>query len=167
MVIPLVLIRYALLALLSRDALRRAAYFPPLIGKEKAAYWVNFVTGVGLIIYPFFINVYAGSPWFYAGLALYVTGAALYLASIVNYAKPSGSGINTAGLYRLSRNPMYVAYFIYFLGCAVMAKSLILLAILVVFQISTHFLILSEERWCIEKFGDEYREYMKRARRYI
>jgi protein-S-isoprenylcysteine O-methyltransferase Ste14 len=36
-----------------------------------------------------------------------------------------------------------------------------------VFQISSHWIILSEERWCVKQFGDEYIDYMKRVRRYI
>jgi protein-S-isoprenylcysteine O-methyltransferase Ste14 len=168
LVIPLILIRYGLLALLSREALMRAAHFAPAAGGgEKAAYWVYQITGLGAIVYMCFLTVAADSVWFFTGLAVYIIGAALYIASIINYAKPAKSGLNTAVLYRFSRNPMYVAYFIYFLGCAIMTESLILLALIAVFQISTHFLILSEERWCLVKFGDEYREYMESVRRYI
>ena len=29
------------------------------------------------------------------------------------------------------------------------------------FQISAHWIILAEERWCIQKFEEAYREYMK------
>lgn len=166
-VIPIILLRYILLGLLSREALSRAAHFAPLIGKERAAYWVYQLTGLGAIVYLFFLTVKADSFWFFAGLGVYILGTALYAISVINYAKPKTSGINTGGLYRLSRNPMYAAYFIYFTGCAMMARSLILLAILIIFQISTHVMIIAEERWCIEKFGDEYREYMKRVRRYI
>lgn len=167
LVIPLILIRYGLLGLLSREALSRAAYFASLEGSEKAAYWVYQMTGVGAIVYLCFLTVTSDSLWFFISLAVYIIGAVLYAASVVSYARPKTSGINTAGLYGVSRNPMYVAYFIYFLGCTLMAKSLILLAILVVFQISTHAIIRSEERWCMEKFGGEYREYMRRVRRYI
>lgn len=167
LVIPILLIRYGLLALLSRDALKRAAHFAPLEDNEKWAYWVNVNTGIGMMIFMCFNTVSAGTDWFWAGLALYVIGTVLYTVSVINYAKPKESGINTRGLYRVSRNPMYVAFFIYFLGCAVMTSSLILLAILLAYQISNHVIIKSEERWCAEKFGDEYREYMKRVRRYI
>ena len=62
---------------------------------------------------------------------------------------------------------MYVSYFICFAGCAFLTQSLILGGIVLVFQISAHWIILSEERWCMEKFGDSYVEYMKRVRRYI
>ena len=36
-----------------------------------------------------------------------------------------------------------------------------------VYQISTRSIIISEERWCLEKFGDEYKEYMARVGRYF
>jgi protein-S-isoprenylcysteine O-methyltransferase Ste14 len=167
LVIPIILIRYGLMALLSREALKRAAHFAPLEDNKKWAYWVNVSTSIGMMIFMFFIKVSADTAWFFAGLALYVIGAVLYAVSVINYAKPKTSGINTSGLYKVSRNPMYVAYFIYFLGCAVMTSSLILLAILLAYQVSTHVIIVSEERWCVEKFGGEYSEYMKRVRRYI
>ncbi|MFR6330355.1 MAG: methyltransferase family protein, partial [Eisenbergiella sp.] len=82
-------------------------------------------------------------------------------------ATPSENGINKNGLYRVSRNPMYVAYFVFFLGYVLLTQSLILLALVIIFQISAHWIILSEERWCMEKFGDEYVQYLKRVRRYI
>jgi protein-S-isoprenylcysteine O-methyltransferase Ste14 len=60
-----------------------------------------------------------------------------------------------------------VAYFVYFLGCVLLTRSLLLFAILLVFQISAHWIILSEERWCMEKFGEDYIRYMRGTRRYI
>lgn len=71
------------------------------------------------------------------------------------------------GLYRLSRNPMYVAYFICFLGMALLTRSVLFLGLVAVFQISAHWVILAEERWCLEQFGERYRRYMGKVRRYI
>lgn len=167
LLIPLLLIRYALLALLSREAFRRAAHFAPMAGRERWAYWVYQATSLGAIVYVFFLAVRADSIWFYIGLGAYAAGSALLAASVVSYAKPKGSGINTGGVYGFSRNPMYIAYFLYFLGCAGMAGSPVLLAAALVNQMSAHFIILSEERWCLYKFGDEYREYRDKVRRYI
>lgn len=109
LLIPFMLIRFGFLSILNKEGLKRAAFFAPLVGKVKVAYW----------------------------------------------------------FYRISRNPMYVACFIYFLGCVLLTQSLILLAILIVFQISAHWIIRSEERWCIKKFGEEYKSYMSEVRRYI
>ena len=76
-------------------------------------------------------------------------------------------GMNRNGIYKFSRNPMYVAYFICFAGMAVLTRSLVLLAVVMVFQVSAHWIILAEERWCMEKFGTAYGQYMKEVRRYI
>lgn len=166
-VIPLILIRFGLLSILDKKSLRRAAYFAPLIGKEKTAYWFYQISNILIFVYLCFLKITADPYWLYVGLVIYSLGVILCLVSISNFAKPAENGINLKGLYQFSRNPIYVAYFIYFLGCVLLTQSLILLAILFVFQISAHFIILSEERWCIKKFGEDYINYMKRVRRYI
>ena len=166
-VIPLLLIRFGLLSVLDKESLRRAAYFAPLIGKEKVAYVFYQLSNLMIFIYLCFLKIRLEQPWYYVGLLIYTLGVLLCFIVTMNYAKPSGKGINIKGLYRLSRNPMYLAYFIYFLGCVLLTRSLILLTILIVFQISTHWIILSEERWCIETFGEEYEDYMRKVRRYI
>ena len=50
---------------------------------------------------------------------------------------------------------------------ALMSGSWILFALLALFQIASHWIILSEERWCIREFGEEYVRYMRKVRRYI
>jgi protein-S-isoprenylcysteine O-methyltransferase Ste14 len=167
LLIPFILIRYGLLSILNKEGLKRAAFFAPLIGREKAAYWFYQISNILIFVYLFFLKIMTTSYWFYAGLAIYGLGILFCLASVSNFAEPAKNGINLKGLYRISRNPMYLAYFIYFLGCVLLTQSLLLLAILMVFQISAHWIILSEERWCIKKFGEEYKNYMNEVRRYI
>ena len=70
-------------------------------------------------------------------------------------------------MYRYSRNPMYVAYFVCFLGMALLSRSAAFLVILALFQISCHWIILAEERWCIETFSAAYLDYMRTVRRYL
>jgi len=166
-VIPLMFIRFGLLGILDKGALKRAAFFAPLIGKEKVAYCVYQISNILIFVYLCFLKITTAPYWFYAGFVIYGLGVLLCLVSVLNFAQPAEAGINLNGLYRISRNPMYVAYFIYFLGCVLLTQSLILLVILLVFQISAHWIILSEERWCIRKFGEEYINYMNKVRRYI
>ncbi|QHQ59790.1 phospholipid methyltransferase [Anaerocolumna sedimenticola] len=166
-VIPLILIRFGLLSLLDKEALKRAALFAPMIGKEKVALWFYQISNILIFVYLCFLKIKTDPYWFYVGLAIYGLGVLLCLVSVLNFAKPAENGINLKGLYQLSRNPMYLVYFIYFLGCSLLTRSLILLAILFVFQISAHWIILSEERWCVKKFGQEYIDYMNKVRRYI
>jgi protein-S-isoprenylcysteine O-methyltransferase Ste14 len=167
LVLPLILIRFGLLGILSKDAFKRAAFFAPLTEKEKPAYWFYQISNILLFAALCFLTVTADPYWLYPGLAVYGLGTFLCIVSVLDFAKPEKNGINVKGLYRYSRNPMYVAYFVYYLGCVLLSRSLLLLAILLVFQISAHQIILSEERWCIGKFGEEYIQYMKKVRRYL
>ena len=168
LLIPFLLIRFVLLFALDRNAVRRAAHFAPLRGREKIAYVVYQTATAGILLCPVFLSVRTDfSPMFFAGATCYVLGLCLLAASVVAFSSPDDMGLNTNGIYRLSRNPMYVAYFVCFIGIAMLTKSLVLFGMILTFQISAHWIILSEERWCLENFGDDYRRYMAQARRYI
>lgn len=71
------------------------------------------------------------------------------------------------GFYRISRNPIYVMVDIAWIGMAVATASWLLFVLIVFYMIVLHFLILAEERICLEKYGDSYREYMNKTSRYI
>jgi protein-S-isoprenylcysteine O-methyltransferase Ste14 len=166
-VIPIIIIRYALLSILNKEALTRAAYFAPLVGRERIAYWVYQVTTLLIIVDLVLLKIRVDSDWFYIGLVVYGFGLVLYAISMADYARPKKSGINVNGLYQISRNPMYIAYFICLFGCVLISNSWTLFTLLIIFQISSHWIILSEERWCIKKFGEKYMKYMNKVRRYI
>lgn len=165
--LPILAIRYALLIFLNKEAFVRAAHFAPLQGKERVAFGVYQVTLILFAVALMFHKIKTGSAWFYSGFAVYGLGLILYARSMVDYARPKSTGLNTGGLYRLSRNPMYVAFFLCLLGCVLMSASWLLLVLLGLFQVSSHWIILSEERWCIREFGKEYTAYMDRVRRYL
>ena len=168
LLLPFLAVRFLLPLILNPKALARAAYFAPVQGREKTAYYIYQMCNIAMFIYLFFLKIRPGDSWqFYTGLLCYILGLCLLTAAMVNFSFPDETGFNRRGLYRFSRNPMYVAYFICFAGMAFLTRSGILLGLVTLFQISAHWIILAEERWCIRKFGDRYREYMKRVRRYI
>ena len=168
LLIPFLMIRFGLLSILNPQSIQRAAYFAPVQGNERVAYYIYQISNIGIFIYLIFLKFKIDFSWqFYLGLFCYIAGLCLCAITIVNFSAPDDSGLNINGVYRYSRNPMYVAYFICFLGMALLTQSLILLVVVVIFQISAHWIILAEERWCIDKFGAIYEEYMKNVRRYI
>lgn len=168
LLMPFFLIRFGLLARLQKTAIARAAHFAPMERGEMAAYWVYQLSNVAVLAVLLFSRVvFTPLPFFGAGVAVYLGGTVLLTVSIVNFAAPSASGVNLNGLYRVSRNPMYVAYFVFFLGCVLLTQSLWLLGAVVVFQVSAHWIILAEERWCVQSFGEKYVQYMKNVRRYF
>jgi len=167
LVLPIIFIRYGIVSILGKEASKRTTFFPPTEGKEKLAYWVYQITMLLLMIVSFFEESKLNDIISFIGLGIYVIGTILYTISIVQFARPNKNGLNTNKLYKISRNPMYVAFFLYFLGCSMLLNSWLFLSILVIFQISVHYLVLSEERWCIKEFGEDYKNYMKKVRRYI
>ena len=87
----------------------------------------------------------------------------------VNPHKPNhASSIVTSGVYRISRNPMYLGM-LFILVAAVLKfghpTGIIVLPFYVWYM--TRFQITPEEIVMEEKFGDEYRNYKKRVRRWI
>ena len=165
--VPFLFIRFVLLGLLDKKALSRAAFFSPTIGKEKIAYWFYQISNVLVFLYLFFLKIETTPPLFYIGLVIYSLGIIICVFSIFSFAKPAENGINTNGIYEISRNPMYIGYFVFFLGCVLLTRSSLLIIFSIVFQISAHWIILSEERWCIKEFGKEYISYMNKVRRYL
>ena len=154
MAIPIIIIRYAFLNILNKEAFKRAAYFAPLVGRERIAYWVYQITTLFIMVDLLLLKIKVDSDWFYIGVVTYSFGLVLYAISMLDYARPKTNGININGLYRISRNPMYIAYFICLFGCVLISSSWTLFTLLIIFQLSSHLIILSEERWCIKKFGE-------------
>ena len=168
LLLPFFLVRFGLLSLLNRAAVKRAAYFAPLADKEKPAFWVYQISNVAIVAAMLFLTIKSTPSWLLlTGLVVYAAGFILLIVAVVHFAAPDGTGLNRKGLYRQSRNPMYVAYFVFFIGCALLTQSWILFAFVLLLQISAHWIILSEERWRAGKFGADYLQYMKEVRRYL
>ena len=168
LLLPFFLIRFGLLSLLDKSAIQRAAHFAPMEGRERTAYWLYQLSNIAIVIYLFFLRVkFTPALPFYAGAILYLLANLLLILSVVNFATPARDGLNRQGLYRFSRNPMYVAYFLYFLACSLLTQSALLFAFVLLFQLSAHWIILAEERWCENNFGEAYRQYKRQVRRYL
>lgn len=72
------------------------------------------------------------------------------------------------GPYRWSRNPMYVAMTLLYSGLAVAAGSLWTLALVVpVLLLIRYGVVAREEAYLERKFGDSYRIYKSRVRRWL
>jgi protein-S-isoprenylcysteine O-methyltransferase Ste14 len=78
------------------------------------------------------------------------------------------TAIVTAGPFRYSRNPIYVALTLLYLGIGMVLNALwVLLLIVPVIAVMQRGVIAREERYLERKFGDEYRRYQVRVRRWL
>ena len=81
--------------------------------------------------------------------------------------KPS-TAIVTTGLYRFSRNPIYLALTLLYLGIIVMDSNIWgVLALVPVLYLMTTGVIQREETYLEEKFGQDYLEYKASVRRWF
>jgi protein-S-isoprenylcysteine O-methyltransferase Ste14 len=77
------------------------------------------------------------------------------------------TSVITSGPYAWSRNPMYVAWTVIYIGVICIINSVWLLLLLPVALVLTHFVVLREEKKLEELFGDSYSDYRQNVRRYI
>jgi len=105
------------------------------------------------------------------GIALAAAGVIAFRRSrtTVNPLTPSASSsVVATGVYRISRNPMYLGFLLALAGWAVHlsnAGAALLLPVFVAYM--TQFQIKPEERALLAKFKSEYAQYMSRVRRWI
>lgn len=109
---------------------------------------------------------------------LAVTGLGVALAGVrhfrrarttVNPLRPEeATQMVTSGIYRFSRNPMYLGLLLVLAGCAVWcdsAASLLVLPLYVAYL--TRFQIIPEERALAARFPQGYAEYRREVRRWL
>ena len=109
----------------------------------------------------------------FAGLALLMDLSALLLffrlKTTPNPIKPENANmIVTRGMYRISRNPMYVGLFFWLVVWAIKLSVLSPFLLLPLFiWVITVQQIIPEEKALEKKFGDSYLNYKNRVRRWI
>ena len=115
------------------------------------------------------LSLYLGSVLTIAGVALVLAAAGLFRKRNTNV-KPwqPATTLVTSGLYRATRNPMYLGMSLLYAGLALILDSILALVLLpvVLIVIRTH-VIAREEHYLEARFGDDYRSYRQRVRRWF
>ena len=103
------------------------------------------------------------------GLAVVTVALRAFRRAGTNVETPKPTiALVTDGVYAWSRNPMYVALALLFAGIAVLANSGWLAALWVAYVgVLRVGVIAAEERYLEGKFGDQYRAYRARVRRWL
>ena len=140
---------------------------PPLNEKEHKLDVIATLIFFASIIYSFFLPLKLGTAWLYIGLIVYLFGMILNIVAGINLVNTPLDRPATKGLYRISRNPIYLSTNLMFIGIGIACASWLVLLLIAISIILQNILIDAEERWCLEKYGDAYREYMNRTPRWI
>ncbi len=88
-------------------------------------------------------------------------------SSSVDHRRPTTEVISS-GPFRYSRNPIYVSMTMLCTGIAMVTNNLWILVMMIPAVLVIHYLvIIKEEAFLEEKFGDEYRRYCASVRRWL
>ena len=105
-----------------------------------------------------------------AAAAALMTGALLGLRRAGTNVEPwrPSTALVTTGVYRFTRNPIYVGMTLIYLAVALAADSLVALLLLAPLLVAVyHGVIAREERYLDAKFGERYRRYKGAVRRWF
>ena len=146
--------------------------FPPLVAA------IGCVIGLALtFLYPVPIVSGKGTPALLtAGVAFVLMFLGLAISANVTFRR-AGTPANpyrpttalaSGGPYRFSRNPMYLGLVLFTVGLGLVLDSMWFLLVAVAVMLALrNLVIVHEERYLEEKFGDQYRDYSKRVRRWF
>ena len=140
---------------------------PDLTNKEKAVFNARHIIFLASCVYCIFLPLKLSTPWFLGGLLVYVLGMLIEALALLSFYKTSVDMLITEGVYSISRHPIYVGFFFIKIGISMSCLSWIFLLLAIISVILENDMVDVEERWCLEKYGDAYREYANRTPKWI
>ncbi len=110
-----------------------------------------------------------------AGAVIGTAGVAFFLLAVVAMHDNWRAGIDAAqktelfigGVYRISHNPAFVGFDLFYIGIAAMFPNPVLIALTLAGIVLLHLQILQEERYAPGAFGQAYIDYRRKTRRYL
>src|SRR6266508_723751 len=134
----------ALVYILAPSSLARAALPLP-----SALRWFGVAVGIGSILLLLWVHRTLGKNFAASGII------------------QERQALITTGPYQWMRHPMYTTFFIISLGFVLITANGFIAILCLLFGIFLPSIIQTEEQTLLEKFGDEYREYMQRTGRFL
>ncbi|PHS26434.1 MAG: isoprenylcysteine carboxyl methyltransferase [Methylophaga sp.] len=118
------------------------------------------------------------NPWNKAGFIFVILGLSSDGVSLVQFFRAhttmnpihpeNADKLVTTGMYRFTRNPMYVGLVLLLLGWAIFLGSLLPFMMLPIFiVVMTNQQIIPEEQILEQKFGQQYRDFKYKVRRWF
>ena len=124
--------------------------------------------GISISVFevPSFVQVIGLASWFFGFALLYIGRFEMGNSFRLGTPKEHTS-LKVEGLFRLSRNPMYVGMYATMVASALYTLNPVVI-LLGAFVIAIHHsIVLSEEKHMQTVFGQEYVDYRNQVRRYI
>ena len=126
-----------------------------------------FLPMIVSFVYAVFLPLQLGTIWLYSGLLIFLFGMVFTIVAVLNFAASPKDKVITKGLYRFTRNPVYIGLLLLQFGLGIACSSWLYLLLTVVLMILLNANSSAEERYCLYRYGDDYRKYMNSTPRWI
>ena len=134
---------------------------------EKALNIMSMLVVYLGFIYSIFLPIEYGTIWFFIGGIFFLIGFILYLSAIVSLRNVSANKSFDKGAYRLSRHPLYTSMIFIFVSVIIICLSWVFLILLVFLLLHLVIAVPAEEKYCLDKYGEDYRRYLEKTPRWI
>lgn len=142
-------------------------------------FYIGKLALVGNFVFVFlgkYLQVIEFSSWILIAniLIFLIPGTIIFLTSLVQLGSSLRVGLPeeetklvTNGLFAYSRNPIYVSVYMLCLASCIYVPHWLNFVLFGLGMAIHHFIIKAEERFLLEKFGNQWNEYTKKVRRYL
>lgn len=136
-------------------------------GRDKIVSQLLVLAMFFSFFYSIFLPLKLRTIWFYIGLLVYLIGLILIASTMINFATTPMDKPVTKGLYRYSRNPMFIGFFLVYIGIAIAGISWLYILLTILFVLMVNYLSPIEEAVTLEHYGKSYKEYIERTPKWI
>jgi protein-S-isoprenylcysteine O-methyltransferase Ste14 len=149
---PLLFLASLLLGFVSDHLLPLPMLFP--VSRSGLVHWISATIGGSLIL--------IGIAFFAAGIRNFASRA-----TPVPTNEPTRALVST-GIHGWSRNPIYLGMFLVYVGIGIVVRSPWVLILALPLAITIRYgVVAREEAYLERRFGDAYRDYKARVRRWL
>ena len=156
------------------DLLGKTTIHPAIFFSGKVAGYstwaIQFLFSIGIVLFARVSDAYCES----LSLAFLVLRMFVIDISLINLGCSTRLGLpeektafKSNGLYRISRNPMYVGFNLLTLSSMLYTLNVWVALLGIYSMVVYHLIIVGEEKFLAVRFGAEYAEYKKRVRQYM
>jgi protein-S-isoprenylcysteine O-methyltransferase Ste14 len=109
---------------------------------------------------------------YYPSVFIIIVGLVIVLIAIIplGYYRTMGlksKNLKTNGLYKFTRNPQLIGYYLLLIGFAVSYPSFYSIGWIIIFGIIAHLMVITEEEYLLKIYGDRYQNYCNRVPQYL